>query len=306
MLPIFKKKTWLEEPIGDPHVIGFGSTKGGAGRTTMAIEMGSLISFITEKRVVLIDWDVVNPRMTQRAYQRLPPSGHTLVKVVSSKDFDRALRNLALYSVNISPSSKVDVFPALSYEDIDNGTVDEYFSLMYEKPEEYIRRCRELIKFLRTRYDYVINDYPAITWVALGQLTLSINMLRVTSGNLVIVVDSSPWSAELLSSKLIFPKLEGMRIGALVVNMVKPTKDSITWARSVFKPVCEKVRAENLVVIPFDATFYDAGIGRLRNVLSVSVSPYKGASKSARFLYTLVDRFLSEEKGPTCNYIGPA
>ncbi|UXD22628.1 hypothetical protein IPA_06815 [Ignicoccus pacificus DSM 13166] len=305
MLPLFKRKTWIEEPLKDPHVIGFGSTKGGAGRTTMAIEIGSLIAFISEKRTAIIDWDVVNPRLTQRAYKSLPMRGQTLVKVITAKNFERALKNVSLHEVSLSQTSRVSVFPALSYEDIDNGTVDEYFNMMYEKPEEYIKRCKTLIKFLRNRYEYIINDYPAITWVALGHLTLSINMLRVTAGNLVIVVDSSPWSAELLSSKLILPKIQDLDIGALVVNMVKPSADAVNWAKSVFKPVCERIRASNFVILPFDPTFYDAGIGRLKDVISVSVSPVKSYSRSARYLYPLVDRFLKNENVPKCWYIGP-
>jgi MinD-like ATPase involved in chromosome partitioning or flagellar assembly len=305
VLPLFKRKMWLEEPLKDPHVIGFGSTKGGAGRTTMAIEIGSLISFISEKKTAIIDWDVVNPRLTQRAYKSLPMRGQTLVKVVTAKNFERALKNVSLHEVSLSQTSRVSVFPALSYEDIDNGTVDEYFNMMYEKPEEYIKRCKTLIKFLRNRYEYIINDYPAITWVALGHLTLSINMLRVTAGNLVIVVDSSPWSAELLSSKLILPKIQDLDIGALVVNMVKPSADAVNWAKSVFRPVCERIKSDNFVIIPFDPTFYDAGIGRLRDVISVSVSPIKAHSRSARYLYPLVDRFLKNEKVPKCWYIGP-
>jgi len=305
VLPLFRKREWLEEPPRDPHVIGSGSTKGGAGRTTMAIEIGSLLTFITEKRTALIDWDVVNPRLTQRAYKSLPMRGQTLVKVITAKNFEKALKNISLHDIALTPTSRVSVFPALSYEDIDNGVVDEYFNLMYEKPEEYVKRCKLLIHFLRKKYEYIINDYPAITWVAQGQLTLSINMLRVTSGNLIMVVDSSPWSAELLSSKMILPKLDGLEIGALIVNMVKPTKEAVNWAKSVFEPVCQRIGAYNLVVLPFDPMFYDAGIGRLQNVMSVAVSPVKAHSRSARFLYTLVDRFINEEKVPRCWYIGP-
>ena len=305
MLPIFKKKEWLEEPLKDYKIIGFGSTKGGAGRTTMALEIGSLIAFIKETRVAVIDWDVVNPRLTQRAFKSLPLRGQTLVKIISSKDFKKALKNISLHSVTLSPTSKIDVMPALSYEDIDQGIVDEYFSLMYEKPEEYIKRCRALIEVLKKDYEYIMNDYPAITWVALGHLSLSINHVRATSGNLVIVVDPSPWSAELLNSNLILPKLKGLRIGALIVNMVRPAIDSVNWAKSVFSPLCDKVRADNFAVIPFDVALYEAGIGEIKNLVSVSVSPLRHKSRSAKYLYILVDRFLHPDEARKCFYIGP-
>ena len=305
MLPIFKRKEWLEEPLKDHKIIGFGSTKGGAGRTTMALEIGSLIAFIKETKVAVIDWDVVNPRLTQRAFKSLPLRGQTLVKIISSKDFKKALKNISLHSVTLSPTSKIDVMPALSYEDIDQGIVDEYFSLMYEKPEEYIKRCRTLIEVLRKDYEYIMNDYPAITWVALGHLSLSINHVRATSGNLVIVVDPSPWSAELLNSNLILPKLKGLRIGALIVNMVRPAIDSVNWAKSVFSPLCDKIRADNFVVIPFDVALYEAGIGEIKNLVSVSVSPLRHKSRSAKYLYILVDRFLHPDDRRKCFYIGP-
>jgi len=304
VLPLFKKREWLEEPWKDYKIIGFGSTKGGAGRTTMAIEIGSTIAFVKETKVVIVDWDVVNPRLTQRAFRSLPLRGQTLVKIISSKDFSRALKNISLHSVSLSPTAKIDVLPALSYEDIDKGIVDEYFSFMYEKPEEYVRRSRELIRVLKEDYEYILNDYPAITWVALGHLSLSINHVRATSGNLVMVVDPSPWSAELLNTDLIYPKLKGMKVGALVVNMVKPTVDAINQAKTIFEPICRKLGADNFVVIPFDAKLYEAGIGAL-NFVSVAVSPHKGASRSARYLYVLADRFLHEEKRGRCFYIGP-
>ncbi len=305
VLPIFRKREWLEPPLEDWRVVGFGSTKGGAGRTTMTIETASLTAFIKGARVAVIDWDVVNPRLTQRLFKSLPMRGQTLVRIITAKDFKKALRNVSLHSVAISQTAKIDVMPALSYEDIDQGVVDEYFALMYEKPEEYVKRSRELILTLKKEYEWIMNDYPAITWVALGHLSLSINHVRATAGNLVIVVDPSPWSAELLNSKLILPKLEGMYIGALVVNMVRPAPEAYKWARSVFEPICHKIRAANLAVIPFDVPLYEAGIGEIKNLLSVSVSPLKHKSRSARFLYSLVSRFTSNEREPRCFYIGP-
>jgi len=305
VLPLFKKKEWLEEPWDDYKIIGFGSTKGGAGRTTMTIEIASLIAFIKEARVAVIDWDVINPRLTQRAFKSLPLRGQTLVKIITSKDFKKALKNISLHSVSLSPTSKIDVLPALSYEDIDKGIVDEYFNLMYEKPEEYIKRCKELVATLKTEYEYIMNDYPAITWVALGPLSLSINHVRATAGNLVMVVDPSPWSAELLNSNLIHPKLKGLRVGALVVNMVRPAMDAVNWAKSVFSPVCERIEADNFVVLPFDVPLYEAGIGELKSLVSVSVSPLKHKSRSARYLYTLADRFIHDYRDKKCFYIGP-
>ena len=296
-----KREPKIVTPRNDDKSKGFISFKGGVGRTMLTIEIGVSEAFLRRTNVLFIDWDILNPRLTQRLFRRLPTVGVSLVKIIAGDEKEPEPAMVHIGDI------EAHVIPAVTRDDIAKGTVDKALRRIYERPEEVIDVARRIVDRLSREYDSLFNDYPAVTWVSEAMGFFLLNLIRSTSGRAFLIFDPSPWSQEIFESEMLTKYLLEMNFLGLLVNMVKPTDRDVTRVRNLFMPVCIRLKAAVFGLIPFDPLFYEAGVGLNPSVPTcVSVSRYSPNSRASRIIHAMV-AYLSEtvSRSSTCNYIGP-
>ncbi len=296
-----KREPKIVTPREDDKSKGFVSFKGGVGRTMLTIEVGISEAFLRKSNVLFIDWDIFNPRLTQRLFKKMPATGASLVKIIAGEEEELEPAMLHIGGV------EAFVIPAMTRDDIVKGNVEKALHKVYGKPEEVISLARKIVdKFLK-EYDILFNDYPRITWISEAMGFFLLNLVRSTSGKLFLVFDPSPWSLEVFESEIFTKYLLEMDFLGLLINMVKPTNQDVARVRNLFMPVCIRLKASVFSLIPFDPLFYEAGVGLNPSVPTcVSISRYSPNSRASKIIHAMV-AYLSESvsRSSTCNYIGP-
>ncbi len=296
-----KREPKIVPPRQDDKSKGFMSFKGGVGRTMLTIEIGVSEAFLRHSNVLFIDWDILNPRLTQRLFKKLPAVGVSLVKILAGDEREPEPAMVHIGDI------EAHVIPAVTRDDIVKGTVDKALRRIYEKPDEVIGIAKRIIDKFSKEYDSLLNDYPAISWISEAMGFFLLNLIRSTSGRTFIIFDPSPWSLEIFESELFTKYLLEMKFLGVLINMVKPTDRDVTRVRNLFMPVCIRLKATVFGLIPFDPLFYEAGVGLNPSVPTcVSVSRYSPNSRASKIIHAMV-AYLSERvsRSSTCNYIGP-
>ena len=143
-------------------IIAFANQKGGVGKTTTAINIGTSLATIKNK-VLLIDLDPQGNAGTGLGFVRAKYSQSVYGVIVGSSKISDNILSTSVPNLHILPSS-----PSLSGADVDFLDVDN---------REY--RLKESVRLVEDYYDYILLDCPP----ALGFLTLN----ALTTANYVIV-----------------------------------------------------------------------------------------------------------------------
>jgi chromosome partitioning protein len=160
--------------IGDRHatIIAVAAQKGGVGKTTTSVNLGSALARYFDKRVLLIDLDPQG-HVTTAIRQQVRPGGGYLSTVLSD---DGDLREV----MEITTSTAI---PNLNVTPLDPRLSEAEDLLVTRIGKEFL--LRDALRITRTHYDLILIDCPP----NLGNLTL--NGL-VAADQVLIPCDPSP------------------------------------------------------------------------------------------------------------------
>jgi chromosome partitioning protein len=144
------------------EIIAFANQKGGVGKTTTAVNIGTSLAAI-KKRVLLIDLDPQGNLGTGLGFVRASHSQSVYGVLMGTARAEDNILSTAIPNMHIMPSS-----PALSGAEVELLDMDN---------REY--RLRDAVESIAGHYDYILLDCPP----ALGYLTLN----AMTTANKVIV-----------------------------------------------------------------------------------------------------------------------
>jgi len=145
-----------EEGTRKARIISICSQKGGVGKTTTAVNLGTALTFFHRKKVLIIDLDPQGH--VEKALGAIVPDGieyTALSKVLVAKKGEMldAVVKTELENLHITPGDK----ELIEAETVLGSRIGKEFVI------------RESLKIARTHYDYVLFDCPP----SLGNLTLN-------------------------------------------------------------------------------------------------------------------------------------
>lgn len=198
--------------------IGIFSLKGGVGKTTAVISLGSAIAGFG-KKVLLVDGNISSP--TLGIHLKIIQPEFSIQEVLEKK----ANPNQAIYTVN-----NLDIMPASIFTDFKANPL-----LMKER-----------IKNLKRNYDYIIIDSsPALNEETLGAMLASDELLIVTTP------DHPTLSTTIKALKL--AKQRGTPISGLILNKVHNKNFEIAPEH-----IEETLEIPIMAIIPHDINFLKA------------------------------------------------
>ncbi len=171
-------------------VIVFWSTKGGDGKTTLAVNVGCLLSLVAGKKVLLIDADMNCGRVA--LHLDIPPAQNTILHLASDYRANgnqltgkMLRRRLVAADKFLDPRTKVvesrlDVLFGITH--IQQGSSEELFS---EQGQQFIT---DLLRLGRELYDFVIVDMGSST-------QFGPHFGALTAADLVIFINTSDRSS---------------------------------------------------------------------------------------------------------------
>jgi chromosome partitioning protein len=129
-----------------PHLIAIANEKGGAGKTTTAINLGAALAEVGEK-VLLVDLDA-RADLTLNLGLRLQPEEASVYSLLLGDEASRGeiVRSVAETSVRVAPAER------------DLAAVEVL--LGGEPPAERLKRVRAALAHLRRGHDWVLLDCP--------------------------------------------------------------------------------------------------------------------------------------------------
>lgn len=230
------------------EVIGIMSFKGGVGKTVTSINLGAALGKMGN-RILIVDGNFLSPSL-HFYLGLLEPK--TTIKEIIRKDI--APEN-AIYE----HASGIDIMPANFYKGVD------------------IQKLRDVIDYLRTRYDYIIVDSgPSYTEEIIAILTICDEIIFITTP------DYPTLASTVKAAK--FAKYKHIKILGLIVNRIKNKRYEIK------KGDIEKtVRLPVISMIPEDSKMMNSVLG-----FSSVISKYKN-SKISKVYLKLADKIIKNK-----------
>ncbi len=261
-----------EEELGEIRVtelntFGNASPKGGIGKTTIQLELGTML-LLEGKSVVFVDWDIMSPRLSLRLLREIPP-GPSLVKVLLDRvEITEAVREALISGKRGAVRAKV--VPAVADDDVPDN-LNALLDMMNDvgSLKKLISRMKDSITKLAKEYYVLFNDYPVPSWAAyqvyqklLGRTSYWVNLLSDPTPNMIQLVGSLHKTYS-----------TGNKILGVVINMVRPTISEITSAKENAEKLCRDVNAYVAIVVPFDGKLYDVFAGGLASPATLNYDP---------------------------------
>ena len=212
-----------------PHQIGIVGLKGGAGKTTLSVSLGSLFAHVRGDRILVLDADPSCGNLGDRAGRSSPGNIADLLSSKELANYNKVRAHTSLNAVNL------EVLPSEDYSG---------------KPRAFSKEAwRATTAAVSKFYNLVLADCGA------GMLDPATRGVIETASAVVIVANTSVDSARQAVIALDWLRSNGhtdlMNRACVVLNHTSPKEANIS-AKVLARRLEQQVRPGRLVVLPFD------------------------------------------------------
>lgn len=263
-----KRREYGVTPLAPHNTFGVFSPKGGVGKTTVLLEMGTLLA-LKDLKVLFIDWDLWSHRMTLRIAGEARYGKALLDYLVGKAKETDIILKLEYESVHGKMAS-VYLVPAVNPDAPDlEENIKKLADLTENKPEKVKERATALTRRLGRSFDIIFNDYP----VPGGVIPPAYYRAAVAASyNLIVVIDpvKSTIDNAIRYVNMFFSK---HHIFMLVVNMIRPYKLEYMQAYAESEDMCKLFGPDYVVYVPFDPRLFDVRVGSAAKPAALQFSP---------------------------------
>ncbi len=275
MIFFFGRKKKKEETvivgIDKDNVFGTMSPKGGVGKTSITVEVASLIT-LKDMSVALVDWDLWSPRLTSRLIGVNEGPG-LLELLLGEAEPEEVIRNVD-FTTTSGKLIRFKVVPASDKEALTKGLMKRLANDLEDKYDEIKQRAITLSNYLASTNDIVFNDYP----VPSGPAPAPFHKIAASATHwLNIVIDAVPTTAEYAARyvEMFYPTLP---IYIVFVNMIRPVHHEYSAAVARAPELCKKFAAKYVAFVPFDGKLYDVKVSGAAPPASINYKPTESAA----------------------------